>query len=490
MDCPSKSSPRQFWPILGSINKSKEVFIIGIYYGTQKPSNSNEFLKKFVDETKILCKDGININNKNITFTIEAIICDAPAKSFILQTKGHTGYSSCTKCIIEGSYINCKMCFPEINAKLRTDEDFRSKRDKNYHVGDSIISDIPNFDLVCNIPLDYMHLVCLGVTRKLLYMWLFGELKVRLQHRKVEAISLQLEQVLKLYVPCEFVRKTRSLAFVKLWKATEFRNFLLYIGPVALKPYLKKNLYNHFLTLHVAIRILCSLMFQNLIDYAQELLQYFVSSFALLYGTYNISYNVHGLIHLVQDVKKFGPLDCFSSFKYENYLQMLKKLLKKHDKPLEQVIRRYIEHEQNNSNKEKTSLNITSSGFKIDSTSTHVNGPLIEGCCNPQYKKIKSLTATVRIDTLADNCCGLTDGSIVEIKNIAYHKKRNINIIIGNQFCQKEDLYNIPCASSLIGIFKVHELSELKIWPIESIKIKYVKLPLDNSNFAVFPLLH
>lgn len=32
-----------------------------------------------------------------------------------------------------------------------------------------------------------------------------GDLKVRLQHRKVEAISLQLEQVLKLYVPWDLV---------------------------------------------------------------------------------------------------------------------------------------------------------------------------------------------------------------------------------------------------------------------------------------------
>jgi len=98
----------------------------------------------------------------------------------------------------------------------------------------------------------------------------------------------------------------------------------------------------------VAIRILCCLKFQYFIDYVQQLLQHFVSSFALLYGVHNISHNVHGLIHLVQDVKKFGPLDCFSSFRYENYLQIFKKLLKRHDKPLQQVVRRYIEHEQSN----------------------------------------------------------------------------------------------------------------------------------------------
>jgi len=84
----------------------------------------------------------------------------------------------------------------------------------------------------------------------------------------------------------------------------------------------------------------------------------------------------------------------------------------------------------------------------------------------------------------------LIDGSIIEVKNIAYHKELNTNVIIGNQFCHKEDLYNIPCPSSLIGIFIVHNLSKLKIWPIKNIKTKYVKLPLDNNKFAVFPLLH
>jgi len=120
------------------------------------------------------------------------------------------------------------MCFPEINAQLRTDADFRLRKDENYHVGYSIFLEIPNFNLVNNVPLDYMHLICLGVMRKLLYMWLFGKLKVRLRYRKVEAISWQLENVLKLYMPCEFARKSKSFSFIKLWKATEFRNMLLY----------------------------------------------------------------------------------------------------------------------------------------------------------------------------------------------------------------------------------------------------------------------
>lgn len=486
----AKSSQRQFWPILGSISDFKKVFVIGIYYGTQKPSNSNEFLRKFVDDTKILCEEGIIINDKSIPCRIDLIICDAPAKSFILGIKGHNGYSSCTKCITEGSYINGKMCFPEMNAQLRTDADFRSRKDENYHIGHSALLEIPNFDLVHGVPLDYMHLVCLGVTRKLLYMWLFGELKVRLRHRKVESISWQLENVLTLYMPSEFARKPRSLAFVKLWKATEFRNLLLYTGPIAFKSFLQKDLYDHFIVLHVAIRILCSSSLRNFIDYAHDLLQHFVSSFKLLYGTHNVSHNVHGLNHIVQDVRKLGTLDCFSAFKFENYLQTFKKLLKKHDKPLEQIVRRYMEYEQNKINKVQE-CEITCSHFVVDLKSVHIKGPLIEGCYNPQYRIMRRLTTTIRIDTLADNCCSLTDGKIIEVKNIAYCEELNTNVIIGHEFCNRKDLYDIPCPSSLIGIFIVENLFELKRWPVENVETKYVKLPLIKDNeFAVFPLLH
>lgn len=35
-----------------------------------------------------------------------------------------------------------------------------------YHLGTSILLNIPKFDIVLDIPLDYMHLVCIGVVTK------------------------------------------------------------------------------------------------------------------------------------------------------------------------------------------------------------------------------------------------------------------------------------------------------------------------------------
>lgn len=104
----------------------------------------------------------------------------------------------------------------------------------------------------------------------------------------------------------------------------------------------------------------------------------------------------------------------------------------------------------------------TLSDFVIDRKSLHTKGPLIEGCCNPQYYIIKCSNATIRTDTLADNCCGLGDGSIVRIKNITYHKDLKTDVIIGNEFLHREDLYDKPCPSSLLGIFVVCNLSDFK----------------------------
>lgn len=56
-----------------------------------------------------------------------------------------------------------------------------------------------------------------------------------------------------------------------------------------------------------------------------------------------VSYNVHSLIHLADDVDKFGALDSFSAFKFENYLQKVKKMVKSSALPLPQIIRRVYE---------------------------------------------------------------------------------------------------------------------------------------------------
>lgn len=141
---------------------------------------------------------------------------------------------------------------------LRTDDDFIQKTDDNYHKPDIICNllEISHFKPVTNIPLDHMHLVFLGIMRKLINVWLSGKLDYRLQHRSVEEISTRLIILLKPAIPVEFARKLRTLNCVKLWKAVKYRLILLYTGSLAFKSIFLKNVYTNFMTLHVIIRIL------------------------------------------------------------------------------------------------------------------------------------------------------------------------------------------------------------------------------------------
>lgn len=56
-----------------------------------------------------------------------------------------------------------------------------------------------------------------------------------------------------------------------------------------------------------------------------------------------MSHNMHSILHLSDDVKKFGPLNSFSAFPFESYMQPFKKKIKSGVKPLQQLVRRYAE---------------------------------------------------------------------------------------------------------------------------------------------------
>lgn len=89
----SKSSGSQFYPILVSLYPvGNLVGVVGIYHGYEKPENPNEFLRDFVNEAVKLTRTRIIFKKQTLPFKIKAFICDAPAKSFVKCTKGHTGF--------------------------------------------------------------------------------------------------------------------------------------------------------------------------------------------------------------------------------------------------------------------------------------------------------------------------------------------------------------------------------------------------------------
>ncbi|KAJ8965731.1 hypothetical protein NQ314_003937 [Rhamnusium bicolor] len=206
--------------------------------------------------------------------------------------------------------------------------------------------------------------------------------------------------------------KPRPLTEYKRWKATEFRQFLLYTGPVILKDKLSHDKYLNFLTLHVSVTILSSLKYsQEFLDYSNTLLNYFVQTFVSLYGQVYSSHNIHNLLRLYEECKNFGTLDMFSAFPFENYMQSILKLLRKHDEPLAQIIRRKADLNNFHNNTKR------SDNKEPKLSKEHRNGPLLDFISCLQYKKIIFENFTLKIQE-PDNCCCLVDNSIVSIKKL------------------------------------------------------------------------
>lgn len=125
---------------------------------------------------------------------------------------------------------------------------------KKHHKEISPLVDI-GIKMITMFPLNTMHLIYLGVMRKLLHKWTSGKLRTRISTTNINIISEQLEKVASLW-PHDFNRKPRSLHELNMWKATEYRQFLLYLDPVVLTPWLPIKIFKHFLLFHASIFIL------------------------------------------------------------------------------------------------------------------------------------------------------------------------------------------------------------------------------------------
>jgi hypothetical protein len=340
------SSTAESWPIQAKLNSSNfkfKPFVVAVYYGSKKPP-LEEYLKEFVEEILELSTTGYVFENKRYTIKIKMLILDAPAKSYILHIVGHAGYCSCNKCCQIGEWDgNVYFPFDESAMERRTNESFRLKTQIRHHHGQSPL-ELLDINMVDDIPNDYMHSVCIGVMKWLIQFWIQMH-KQNKNQDLIQEINDHLKTI-KSETPVEFTRKPNSISDVAHWKALEFRSFILYYGPFVMKNRLPENIYQHFLYFAVAIRILATKDSGVAdLDYANDLLYGFVSEFKSHYPENKIATNIHSLLHLADDVKRFGPLDDFSAFDFENNMQDIRSMISRYNNPLPQIVKRKAERE-------------------------------------------------------------------------------------------------------------------------------------------------
>ncbi|OXU16252.1 hypothetical protein TSAR_001754 [Trichomalopsis sarcophagae] len=476
------SSEKGLWIIACSETVLKLVEVLAIYHGEDKPPDVNEFLKQFKEEITFFINNGIEHKDKHYCILFYTLVCDAPAKAYVLCVKYPSGYFSCTKCTIRGQYHNA-VHFPGAICSLRTDEKVKSREyndplgDDYQKQGETILKDIPKFGLVTNVVLDYMHLICLGVMLKLTEVWI----KSILCESEIEKISEKLS-TLKNFVPSDFCRNPRQFKKIRrLWKATELRQFLLYTGPVVLLDVLPTKLYTHFLSFHIAISILVNPILcksEDYLNYADELLKKFVKDFEEYYGGKNVTFNVHNLLHIVSDTRNFGPLDDFSAFRFENLIRKMKQLVRKGDQPLVQIGKRLAE--------------IKSSKAYSDEDNEEFDVSMYRTMQEIYVFKEDSIFLDCR--NTSNNCILLNNGTYMECHYFIQDKKNSLKVV-GNVLKVVENFYkdDFKDVSDKLHVKIVRESKTMQsvAYPADLILAKVCKFPLeDNKHFVVIPLVH
>lgn len=337
------------------------ILIAAAHFGEKKP-NMDEFFYSFLkDIREIQNKGGINLkyNGEEYNFMpfIVGLCCDIPAKKEVLCTVGHAGRFACNYCLHPGishksngdkkSYI--RYLAGNNDYELRSHQSIINtyKRLKttpiNGIMGISPMIAAKEFDLVNGVSIDYMHAALLGITKKLLSLWLDSKNHGNDYYIKKQQQNMLSARLISQKPISELLRKPREVTIKNDFKANEYRSLLLYYLRFALYGVLPKKYINNFILFSNSIYDLSrnEVSLQS-IEKANKQLEKFANDFEVLYGKSNVTINIHLIRHLATCVRNLGPLWVHSAFVFESNNGVICKSIKSKKDILHQLSWKYV----------------------------------------------------------------------------------------------------------------------------------------------------
>lgn len=197
--------------------------------------------------------------------------------------------------------------------------------------GKSHMLNQPNFDIVTDIPCEYMHLLCLGVVKRMIELnFKVGDNRETKTKRKLSNPHLFNVLIKLLQVPREFSHRCRNLDF-GVMKASEFRNILLFFFPIILDCIEDEFEDDKRVWLHLVYMIRACVLpnseFEKIdTSLIESACRNFYTLYEQLYGQVNCTYSIHvASCHLLL-IKGNQPLTFRSAFKFESFFAEMKHL--------------------------------------------------------------------------------------------------------------------------------------------------------------------
>ena len=195
--------------------------------------------------------------------------------------------------------------------------------------GRSLLLDIENFDLVSQVPTEYMHLSSLGVVKRLLELcFSVGENRQRATKRALTSPDQFNEKMKNIKIFKESNRRIRKMDLA-VFKAQELRNTLIFFFPIVtqcLVKYEKEVKTWEVLAFMIRACILPEVEYENVnfnsIQYCQNA---FYTTYENVFGTQNCTYSIHVLSSHLPDMRALGPLTETSAYRFEAFYGELRR---------------------------------------------------------------------------------------------------------------------------------------------------------------------
>ena len=165
---------------------------------------------------------------------------------------------------------------------------------------------------------DALHLLHLGLLKTLLGLYKDGSPQSDCKWSKTDTsqMSAMLESI---KLPTEIHRTVRPIdLYLCHWKGSECATFLNYFGIVVMKDFLPESHYCNFVVLVCATTICSTDYFKRYLSVAKELFKYSAEHFLTMFRS--ATSNLHNLVHIVDEVERFGHLGTIPAYPFENQL--------------------------------------------------------------------------------------------------------------------------------------------------------------------------
>lgn len=356
-----KSSKKSMYPLLAVINelpyriRRNNMLLCGLWNDARKPI-MNVFLEPFANELVELSKGFESttlIHKEPILIRVHTFLSsvDSVARPTIQNVKQFNGKYGCPYCFHKGKHVRVKRgsarvyCGKKRRARtLRVHKKLVKKSVQKKKVikgvkGPSIMSSVPNFNIVRSLPPEYLHSSLLGTGKSFITEmfdshnstedWYLGPHLQTFNARLVNAMP-----------PCEITRASAPLD--KITKASQWKSLICYYSIPCfeglMRPKYLKHWFLYVFSLHIYLKDKAT---DEELQLAKKAIYQFVEEIEGLYGETFMKFNAHILLHIPHFVELYGNLWAWSAFPFEHYNGVIKQLFHGTQCIPEQICKQY-----------------------------------------------------------------------------------------------------------------------------------------------------